>query len=542
MSLCGSGGGGGVENCVVRRVQEEGATLPCQPTLNFIGDNVTAEEDADNNRINVTIEGGTSGHIIQDEGISLTQRTNLNFVGSSVVGTDDSGNDQTDVTVGVAVQDEGSDMTVRDRLNFIGSIVHCVDDVAENRTNIHITPFGLDLFTKGGIIGGPVQAGLSGTGANIFSQPSTAALFPICDDCALFPPLVNTSASQAQGKASSIWYQNVAFGGTQRGVGDGPTVILPGSAAGVFVNRVAPFYLARAEFVQLIGETLAGPGANVSAWAAEIRGNSFQPMGVVYIGSDGVISSGTTRYTAPGQGSNTAADLALTTAEDTTMIPMPAGTLRRLMLISGATSVADTVVVTTHKNQIATTSVITVAAGTVAGAFLDNTNTVTFADGDTLAWQVVNNGSGAYTVDAIVCEFNPTNSGTTGILIWPQRGRTFTASATRYVAPFSNMALLTTEAEARMPITRAATLRNLRCYLTTAPANTATVTMLKNGSPTTMTFTITSGGGTGVKGDLTHTFTVERGDTITLQVDTGAGAQPAITGWSLEEAADTDEV
>lgn len=44
-----------------------------------------------------TSAGG--GHVIQDEGLDLTQRTNLNFVGDGVTASDDAGNDATVVTI-----------------------------------------------------------------------------------------------------------------------------------------------------------------------------------------------------------------------------------------------------------------------------------------------------------------------------------------------------------------------------------------------------------------------------------------------------------
>jgi hypothetical protein len=41
----------------------------------------------------------SSGHVIQEEGSSLTQRSKLNFVGQAVTATDDAGNDATKVTI-----------------------------------------------------------------------------------------------------------------------------------------------------------------------------------------------------------------------------------------------------------------------------------------------------------------------------------------------------------------------------------------------------------------------------------------------------------
>lgn len=43
--------------------------------------------------------GGSSGHIIKDEGTPLTARAGLNFIGDSVSATDDAGGNETDVTI-----------------------------------------------------------------------------------------------------------------------------------------------------------------------------------------------------------------------------------------------------------------------------------------------------------------------------------------------------------------------------------------------------------------------------------------------------------
>ena len=43
--------------------------------------------------------GSGGGHTIKDEGSALTQRTNLNFVGDGVTATDDAGDNETTVTI-----------------------------------------------------------------------------------------------------------------------------------------------------------------------------------------------------------------------------------------------------------------------------------------------------------------------------------------------------------------------------------------------------------------------------------------------------------
>ena len=71
-----------------KAIEDEGNPLTDQPTLNFIGTGVTATNDGENDRTNVTIPGGT-GHAIEDEGSPITDRPILNFVGAGVVASDD---------------------------------------------------------------------------------------------------------------------------------------------------------------------------------------------------------------------------------------------------------------------------------------------------------------------------------------------------------------------------------------------------------------------------------------------------------------------
>lgn len=79
-------------------IQEEGSDLAQELHLNFIGDGVTATDNAGTGATDVTIPGG-GGHVIQEEGGDLTQRVHLNFIGDGVTATDNAGTDATDVTI-----------------------------------------------------------------------------------------------------------------------------------------------------------------------------------------------------------------------------------------------------------------------------------------------------------------------------------------------------------------------------------------------------------------------------------------------------------
>jgi hypothetical protein len=76
--------------------------------------------------------GGGGGHTIQDEGTPLTQRTNLNFVGDGVTASDDAGNNATVITIPAAslptftparilVTDGGGNVIIDDALTWDGA-------------------------------------------------------------------------------------------------------------------------------------------------------------------------------------------------------------------------------------------------------------------------------------------------------------------------------------------------------------------------------------------------------------------------------------
>ncbi len=76
-------------------------------------------------------EGG--GHAIQEEGSSLTQRTNLNFIGNAITATDDAGNDATKVT-STAITASSTDTLTNKTINDFTNTVHA-DTVHEEARN-----------------------------------------------------------------------------------------------------------------------------------------------------------------------------------------------------------------------------------------------------------------------------------------------------------------------------------------------------------------------------------------------------------------------
>lgn len=121
-------------------IEEEGTPLTDRPTLNFIGANVTAADDAGNDATTITVDTFPTvipRHIIEEEGSPLPDQPNLNFVGADVTVTDDGPGTTTVVTLDPypvviprhIIQDEGGDLADEIRLDFVGAGVTATDGV-----------------------------------------------------------------------------------------------------------------------------------------------------------------------------------------------------------------------------------------------------------------------------------------------------------------------------------------------------------------------------------------------------------------------------
>lgn len=78
-----------------------------------------------------------------------------------------------------------------------------------------------------------------------------------------------------------------------------------------------------------------------------------------------------------------------------------AGTFSNASIYSEGQPATGSFVVTLRKNGADTAIVITIAAGSGAGKYYDNTNTVTFVQGDLISWRLANNASSAATTRGI---------------------------------------------------------------------------------------------------------------------------------------------
>ena len=115
-------------------------------------------------------------------------------------------------------------------------------------------------------------------------------------------------------------------------------------------------------------------------------------------------------------------------------------------------------------------------------------------------------------------------------------GVSATASSTQYGSITGNATLTGTENSRRITMPFACTLKNFIVSTSTAqPADGAlTIIVRKNNTSQSVTLTIAASGAAGDYEDITNSFTVARGDKITVRVDNAsASAGATIFSWSI---------
>lgn len=194
-------------------------------------------------------------------------------------------------------------------------------------------------------------------------------------------------------------------------------------------------------------------------------------------------------------------------------------------------------VVTLRKNGSGTSCSITIGAG-LTGQFEDSTHNVAFADGDMMAIDIVQAGTGNVvfrSVGADLLTATPYNKvAACGAFAFT------TASVTRYFRIPGNLGLLTSlTADAQVYAPVDGFMRNLAVKISANARSTSTVfTIQNNGSDTSLTVTV-GAGLTGIFEDTTNEPTFAAGDGISGKMDTSTGSG-AITcrGISIEIESD----
>jgi hypothetical protein len=273
--------------------------------------------------------------------------------------------------------------------------------------------------------------------------------------------------------------------------------------------------------------------ATPTLWSANVIGSSHMLFNIPFRTT---FATGTTpRYSSVGQ---TATASTTTTDEQLVELPVSAMTVNGVCyILSSAQPGGGNIVLTLRKNAVDTTNIVTIAASGVIGKYCDNTHSVSYSDGDLLSVSSVNNaGATSGSFNDVIIDATPTASGMTAWIPFPKGNRTLSASTTVYSSAFVNVALNASENGAWAGMPRAGTAKNLRCYVKSAPAtNTTVITLYQNGSPTTLTVSVTTGTtANSVVADTTHTVSFAKNDSFSLQYAPGAGAVASISGCGME--------
>lgn len=237
-------------------------------------------------------------------------------------------------------------------------------------------------------------------------------------------------------------------------------------------------------------------------------------------GHAGVLSTSGTRYYPIAAG----IDHAATTNEtDARCVMAGAGTLQNLRVkVTVAPGAGKDWTFTVMKNGSATGIVLTVADAATSGA--DTTNTVSYADGDTISLRAVPTGtpaassSPAWGIEALSTDGQPLTStsdptSTTVDCFMALQGSKASSTAT-----------------IGAPIPTAGTIRGLRIALqfSAGTGDSWTITLVKNGVDTSLTATV-SGNSATTGSDLVNTVSVAPGDVVYWRIDpTGTPASGAI--------------
>lgn len=318
------------------------------------------------------------------------------------------------------------------------------------------------------------------------------------------------------------------------------TYVLPGQAAGAFgeMPGSSPFLVPLLQGIYVGGYGVNNSSLALAGFSWDLVGSTSQPLG--WYRGLGQIAGNTTIYAGPSQKSVTTNT---TEAISGVIIPYD-GTLKTLCFVPGGNQPATgSLVLTLNLTHAGVTSgtalTITINAGTtIAGStvFCDLMDTVAVSAGDWIDWKIANNASTTSPyIYSISTELVPTGTAT-GMIVWGLGQQTITNGQYDYFPPFASAALTTTETNARGPIPRAVTMKNLSCIYTTPPGtNPAVVTVMKNGVESALTVSIpTTGAGTQIIRDTTHTVNFAKLDTFDLEIYQVSGTNPAISSCSVE--------
>lgn len=386
--------------------------------------------------------------------------------------------------------------------------------------------------TIGGFFGGILGNGSAGAAYGIGGSPAATNLRISLPTAAQItgPTVCLAAATPGFAAWAHTGTEGVTVGTAQLTAARDATVINNDDGVGCYGQENSLFNLSAGQIFSGIGE--ATTVANIGAvWTAQLKGTTSQPL---FAGtSTGTIAASGNVFTAPGQGRTNATN---TTDERLMELPLPdAYTLTKICVTqSGNNAVGGTSTFVSRKNE-SSSGGLTVTKPLSGGIGRNcTTGTVSYAAGDLIAANMINNNAGAVTGALNHVSFDGTPGGTNqvGIIYFPKGNVVLTASQTRYTPMWSNEALNATEALQWGALPYSGVIKNLRCYVKTAPGTTTTtMTVWVNGLTTTLVASATVAAGSNVVVvDTTHSITYTKNQPITLEWITGSGTVPVISG------------
>jgi len=178
-------------------------------------------------------------------------------------------------------------------------------------------------------------------------------------------------------------------------------------------------------------------------------------------------------------------------------------------------------------------STVTVGSG-VTGWVEDTSNTDTISAGDDVNWvMTTSTGTGAIVTKSISCDF--TESLGKQQLFAQSSATNLVAAVTRYISLTGQLGLTGGTTSNRVYMTAGGTARNLRLFVVSNAATSATtLNLYKNGSATSVTISL-GAGVTGEVADTTNTNTFADGDYYLVEAIRGAGVGTIVFAYATLE-------
>jgi hypothetical protein len=200
---------------------------------------------------------------------------------------------------------------------------------------------------------------------------------------------------------------------------------------------------------------------------------------------------------------------------------------------NSAPGVGKSYATTLYRNNIATA--LTCTMSDTATSCTDNTHTVPYVVGDILAWQQVPTGTPSAVTGNISAATTYSVDDETGIV---GGGATLSTTATNFFPPYGGAAL-TVEASSSVIIPTSGTIDKLYFQLNLVPAASTgyAMTVFKNGVATALTCSATA---VISCTDLTHSFSVTAGDTLSASTSPIGAISSKQGFWSMRLKPTTD--